>query len=528
MVTTIGRYQIVDRLGAGGFATVYRAHDPELDSAVAIKVLADNWSGDAELRERFLREARLLRRIDSDRVITIHDVGELPTGQPYLVMALAPGGTLDDRLDRAAATSEEIAAIGVQVAACLRVVHGNGLIHRDVKPSNLLLAGGADPGRGVLGPSERLVLADFGLAKDLGLQQSVDVTISAGTRGYAAPEQMTLGGRPSARTDLYAATGVMYRVLSGHPPPVFDDIRQVVHFTDGPWMAGRLGQFFQTGMAFHPDHRHPDIEAWLHDLSSALAANPAPTTRYLGQVPSSPPPGQAPTLPRPGSLPPVGSSVPPVSGPSSGPGPLDVASSTPRPSGGRGTSGRSSGRWVLAALLVVAAVVAAGWYVLIGGERGPEVVGPTELEAGETHVFEARLEEADRFEWTDWDGQTVEQDGFRVDAVAPGSLVFSVVGIDGDGDRSPSTEHRITIVEAENGPEIVGPDQAPLGQATIYTFTAPAGATNPRWIDANGEQQGEQLTIEPVVAGTYRVTLIVTLPDGTDIGTSREITLVES
>ena len=309
----IGRYEIVERLGAGGFATVYLARDPVLDSHVAIKVLAENWTDKSDLRERFIREAQLLRRIDSDRVITVHDIGELPSEQPYFVMSLVEGGTLDERLVNVGLPSTvALRNVGAQLAECLRVIHDQGMIHRDIKPSNLLIAGARsqatppESGR-VLRSSERLVLGDFGLAKDIALQSTIGFTISAGTGGYAAPEQMSPVGVPDQRTDIYAATGVIYRVATAQTPPSFDLASEVVPFPDHePWMNGGLGQFFRHGMAFYSERRHESIEAWLADLRAAVdsmgngastsSANPTVAAGWAGD-PVSPPPISSPSDP---------------------------------------------------------------------------------------------------------------------------------------------------------------------------------------------------------------------------------------
>ncbi len=299
----IGRYEVEGRIGAGGFATVYRVRDAVLDSEVAAKVLADNWTGNDEIRERFIREAKLLRRIDSHRVVTVHDIGELPGGQPYFVMSLANRGTLEDRLmaNLNAPAPADVLNVAQDLAACIRDVHGHDLIHRDIKPSNLLISGGrgpVDPAEPpLLKPAERLLLGDFGLAKDIALQ-ATGLTIAAGTGGYAAPEQMSHGGDPSRPTDLYAATAVMYRLLTGTNPPNYDVLKGTVPFPDEQWwMAGALGHFFRRGMAFQQDQRHDSIDGWLSQFQVAyggqqtMAASPhTPVTPSPTSDPVTPPP----------------------------------------------------------------------------------------------------------------------------------------------------------------------------------------------------------------------------------------------
>lgn len=307
MLEQIGRYEVEGRIGSGGFATVYRVRDAVLDSEVAAKVLADNWTDNAEIRDRFIREAKLLRRIDSHRVVTVHDIGELPGGQPYFVMSLANRGTLEDRLmaNLAAPASVDVLNVAQDLASCIRDVHGHELIHRDIKPSNLLISGGrgpVDPAQPpLLKQAERLILGDFGLAKDIALQ-ATGLTIAAGTGGYAAPEQMSHGGDPSRATDLYAATAVMYRILTGTNPPNYDVLNETVPFPDEQWwMQGALGQFFRRGMAFRQDQRHESIDAWLgafrqayggEQTMAAAPQSPATPTPTPTSDPVTPPPAQ--------------------------------------------------------------------------------------------------------------------------------------------------------------------------------------------------------------------------------------------
>ena len=611
---------MVERLGSGGFATVYLVRDPVLDSEVAAKVLAENWSDKVDLRDRFIREAQLLRRIDSDRVVTVHDIGELPSGQPYFVMALVDRGTLEDRLaGMSPPAASDIRNVGVQLAECLRTIHSNDLIHRDIKPSNLLIAGPRaavdnHTETGLLGPAERLVLGDFGLAKDIALQSTVGFTISAGTGGYAAPEQMSPVGVPDRQTDLYAATGVMYRVITSETPPGFDLATETVPFpNDQQWMAGDLGRFFQQGMAFYPERRHPSVDAWVEDLESVIASvagglpaspvtgatrpagqpnsgptpiigNPRPETWAPPSAPNSGPQspaapaaglpsGQGPTVssgpnslvdPRSMPTPVISSGSNPAVSPPSGFGPgasipgggtyqappqqqfppsqqfppqQAFAPSQQYPQTGpqqspisyeqvRGRRG-GIGKWL--ALVAVLAVVALGGLFFVLRPTGPVVEGPDRIAAGDTAIFTATFEQAERFVWTDWNGNEVETAEFPVDAIAPGSLTFSVRAIAGDGDESPSTSHEITIVPSPNGPTIVGADTATVGEYELYTFTDPTGtATNPRWVDeTNGTQAGAAYELRPLGPGLVRFTLIVTLEDGTDIGTVKEVEIVE-
>ncbi len=188
-------------------------------------------------------------------------------------------------------------------------------------------------------------------------------------------------------------------------------------------------------------------------------------------------------------------------------------------------STRGVGRWVL--LAVVAAVALAGvWFAV--RPVGPTITGPTSVVAVEPELFTAAFDGAERFEWIDWEGNVTSSDQFTVTPVAPGSLTFSVVAIDAEGGRSAGTQHTITIVEAPDGPRIEGPDTVKIGQQQIYMFTAAEGATDPEWHDPNGRVlPGNQYIVKPDGAGVFRVTLIVTYPDGRRLGTSRVLEFVE-
>jgi serine/threonine protein kinase len=213
----IGRYQLRHRLGAGAFATVWLAHDPDLAVPVAVKVLADNWSADLDIRQRFLAEARLLRRLSDDRVVRVHDLGELADGRPYFVMDYVDGGTVADVLKAVVASDDardpvRALAIGADAARGLHVLHEYGVVHRDVKPGNLLLT--ERDGR------DHVVIADLGMAK--ALAESSGLTVTAGTPAYMAPEQAHGTKGFDERADVYAAAAVTYALLTGRAPYAVD------------------------------------------------------------------------------------------------------------------------------------------------------------------------------------------------------------------------------------------------------------------------------------------------------------------
>jgi serine/threonine protein kinase len=203
--SSLGRLRRVDRIGAGGFATVWLYHDDELDSAVAVKALADNWAARADIRDRFLDEARILRRADSDHVVRVYDIGETESGTPYFVMSYADRGTISSRLDEGPIDLDETADLVEQAAAGLQVLHATGVIHRDIKPQNLLLRSNGDD-------RTRLLVADLGMAK--AMLHASGITQVVGTPAYMAPEQAT-GIGLSPRADMYGLAAVTYRMVTG-------------------------------------------------------------------------------------------------------------------------------------------------------------------------------------------------------------------------------------------------------------------------------------------------------------------------
>ncbi|WP_205473327.1 serine/threonine-protein kinase [Nocardioides sp. SYSU D00038] len=200
----LGRLRRVDRLGAGGFSTVWLYHDDQLDSHVAVKALAENWAQRLDVRERFLEEARILRRADSDHIVRVYDIGEVDA-TPYFVMTWADRGTLADRLDDAPMPFSAVADLVAQAGAGLAVLHEHGVVHRDVKPQNLLLRSAGTAG-------ERLLVADLGVAK--AMLHASGLTQVVGTPAYMAPEQAT-GGGVDVRADVHALAAVAYQMLTG-------------------------------------------------------------------------------------------------------------------------------------------------------------------------------------------------------------------------------------------------------------------------------------------------------------------------
>ncbi|WP_406357426.1 serine/threonine-protein kinase [Streptomyces sp. NBC_00658] len=205
----IGRYRLDRRLGSGGFGVVWLAHDDVLEAAVAVKVLSENWVDHLDIRERFLSEARLLRRANSNRVVQVYDIGELPDGRPYFVMEYADGGTLAERVAAGPLPVAEALRLTALAARGAAALHEAGIVHRDIKPSNVLL-------RTSPGGSDRVLLADLGLAKSLA--QASGLTMAAGSAGYTPPEQAEPGSGIDARADVYSLGALGYHLVTGSVP----------------------------------------------------------------------------------------------------------------------------------------------------------------------------------------------------------------------------------------------------------------------------------------------------------------------
>jgi serine/threonine-protein kinase len=202
-----GRYRVERLLGGGGMAVVYCAHDEELDRTVAIKLLAEHLAEDDEFRARFLLEARMAGRLSHPNVVAVFDAGE-DEGRPYIVMEIVEGETLAEVLRRERRLPpEQVADLGMQAAAGLAHAHAHGLVHRDVKPHNLLIR--AD---GVL------KVADFGIARAAeATRRLTQIGTILGTADYLAPEQ-ALGEDVTPAADVYGLGAVLYQALTGRTP----------------------------------------------------------------------------------------------------------------------------------------------------------------------------------------------------------------------------------------------------------------------------------------------------------------------
>jgi predicted Ser/Thr protein kinase len=266
--TPFGRYRLIELLGRGGMGEVWRAYDTTIDRVVAIKMLLPHYAQDPDFEKRFRREARIAARLDDPHIVPIHDVGEID-GRLYVTMRLINGVNLQDLLDNGPLEPGRAVHIIEQVASALHTAHQAGLVHRDVKPSNILLA-----------HNDFAYLIDFGIARaadDTGLT-SAGSTI--GTWAYMAPERFSAGEiKPSS--DVYALACVLYQCLTGRTPFPGTALEQVAvgHMVNPPpkpsesadTVPKALDDVIATGLAKQPTNRYAST------LDMAAAARQAIT-----------------------------------------------------------------------------------------------------------------------------------------------------------------------------------------------------------------------------------------------------------
>jgi serine/threonine protein kinase len=261
-----GRYEIERPLGHGAMATVDLAHDVELDRQVALKRLAENLSRDEELRARFLREGRLAARLAHPNVVRIFDVGE-DDERPFIAMEYVDGETLAELVRRRGPLpASEVAELGVQICRALAAAHEAGLVHRDVKPQNLLL-----------GSNGLLKLGDFGIAFGLGGTRLTMAGTVLGTAAYLAPEQAR-GEEVTAAADVYGVGAVLYELLTGRPPRTPTSLADL---TDSTTIAPPVGappaltRIVMRCLAAEPAARPPSAAELAHELAAALPGHPS-------------------------------------------------------------------------------------------------------------------------------------------------------------------------------------------------------------------------------------------------------------
>jgi serine/threonine-protein kinase len=293
----IGRYEVEAELGHGAMGSVYKARDPMMDRAIAIKtILASALAGpqSGEYRERFLREARAAGRIAHPGIVAVYDVGE-HDGTPYLVMEYVPGRTLASALDAGERFPfERIYELGQQMAEALGFAHAHGVIHRDIKPANILLH--TPPGQAV----ERAKIADFGVARLSGTQMTQTGQL-LGTPSFMPPEQFT-GAPIDGRSDIFSLGVILYQMVTGDKPFPGDTLTavsyKVVHTEPvpprriNPAVPADLERVVMRCLEKDPAKRYPTGEALASDFASLRAGLPPPgvATTVMSRPAAAPPP----------------------------------------------------------------------------------------------------------------------------------------------------------------------------------------------------------------------------------------------
>jgi eukaryotic-like serine/threonine-protein kinase len=266
-----GRYQLEHPLGQGGMARVHLGRDVELDRPVAVKLIAEALADDESFRARFLREARLAARLSHPNVVQIYDVGE-DKGRPFIVMEYVEGETLADELARAGPLAPaDAVARAVDCCAGLEHAHAAGLVHRDIKPRNLLRRHD-----GVV------KIADFGIARANDGTRLTEVGSVMGTAAYIAPEQAA-GEEVTAAADLYALGAILYELITGTPPHGTGTASEILlrHHKAivtpvrdlAPEVPPALEAIVMRCLARDPRYRPSSAAALAHALADAVGAS---------------------------------------------------------------------------------------------------------------------------------------------------------------------------------------------------------------------------------------------------------------
>jgi serine/threonine protein kinase len=282
------RYAEPERIGYGGMGDIYRAKDRELGRDVAVKVLAERFASDENVRARFTNEALTAARLSGHpHIVTIFDVGEW-NGRPFIVMEYLPGGTLAERTRRDRVQPRQALAWLEQAAGALDAAHREAIVHRDVKPANLLFDG-----------RDELNVVDFGIARVLDETTSGMTAAGTilGTSGYLSPEQAN--GEPATEaSDIYALGVVAFELLTGGRPfergSATAEAAAHIHepvppaSSRAPWLPLDVDRVFERALAKDPGQRYSTASELVHDLYAALEAGEQ-ETRIVSAPPPAPP-----------------------------------------------------------------------------------------------------------------------------------------------------------------------------------------------------------------------------------------------
>lgn len=237
-----GRYQITKELGRGSMGVVYQAHDPQIDRVIALKVLRPDRMSSAGFVQRFMREAKAIGRITHPNIVTVYDVGE-DQETVYIAMEFLEGRPLNAFAQEKPLTPADIADIGIQVAQSLDYAHARGIVHRDIKPQNIMIT-----------PANQVKITDFGIAHidDPDASHQTQAGEILGTPNYMPPEQV-LGKKVDGRSDLYSLGVILYELATGQRPFKGDNLAAIFHAITAETPA-------------RPDTLNPDLPAALSDI----------------------------------------------------------------------------------------------------------------------------------------------------------------------------------------------------------------------------------------------------------------------
>ncbi len=286
MIGTVlsGRYRLEAKLGSGGMSTVYLARDTTLDRPVAVKVMHREMSEQADQLERFRQEARAVAKISHPNVVAVIDAGE-DGGYPYIVFEYVEGETLKARINRIGALdTQEALAYAIEIARGLTVAHARRMVHRDIKPQNVLIDA-----------EGRAKLTDFGISRQLEKDGLTATGRVLGTTDYVAPEQ-AMGRGADQRSDIYSLGVVLFEMLTGHVPFQADSQVGVAmkHVNeelpdvqaDRPELSAATALVVERATAKDPTKRYADISEMIDDLSTALEVEAARAGSTTGEATS--------------------------------------------------------------------------------------------------------------------------------------------------------------------------------------------------------------------------------------------------
>ena len=276
------RYEIIEELGIGGMATVYRAYDPLFEREVALKVLKRELLEDSELKERFERETKIVAKLEHSAIVPVYDVG-YDNNQLFYVMRYMTGGSLSERINEGSLTLEQVAYILLRLADALDYAHRKGIIHRDLKPGNILFdeVGNA-------------FISDFGIAKFTQAATRITQSGIIGTPRYMSPEQAR-GDETDGRSDLYSLGVLLFEILSGKAP--FEATTPLAlafkHATEpapnildvNPDLPPDLGNILQKTLQKEPAERYPTCAEFANAFLEALPADTAPNAKLITPLP---------------------------------------------------------------------------------------------------------------------------------------------------------------------------------------------------------------------------------------------------